>query len=316
MPGPARGCVQKVSAGELSDTPRRAPRHPGRGARRRGVDAPAPRARPRQSGDPAARSQRPAAPHLPRRVRRRARRDLAARPVPGRRARLRRDCRAEPLLGRGARRLPHLGRPLPGGAPSSAPRASTRHPDPPRPRASTNATSAQRRSRHDASRAPCSTSPTTSPTRRCAARCARRRRCTSRACARSPTSSRAPTAAAGRSGSPRSSPTGPRRRARSSRTSCSTSSPARASQRPDSIAGSAAYYPDLRWPEQRLTVECDSATWHSGKLATEDDADRQAKLEADGERVLRVTYQQALSQPRQTIARLAAAGAPYTDPRS
>src|SRR5436190_20817636 len=51
------------------------------------------------------------------------------------------------------------------------------------------------------------------------------------------------------------------------------------------------------------------------KIATEDDAGRQAKLEADGERVLRVTYQQALAQPRQTIARLTAAGAPYTDAR-
>ena len=75
------------------------------------------------------------------------------------------------------------------------------------------------------------------------------------------------------------------------------------------------YYPDLRWPDQRLTVECDSATWHSGKLASEDDAVRQARLEADGERVLRVTYQQALKQPQQTIARLAAAGAPRTDAR-
>jgi very-short-patch-repair endonuclease len=71
-------------------------------------------------------------------------------------------------------------------------------------------------------------------------------------------------------------------------------------------------YPDLRWPAQRLTVECDGSTWHSGKLASEDDAERQARLEADGERVLRVTWDQALKQPRQTIARLAAAGAPYT----
>ena len=69
-------------------------------------------------------------------------------------------------------------------------------------------------------------------------------------------------------------------------------------------------YPDLRWPEQRVTVECDSTTWHSGKLASEDDAERQARLEADGERVLRVTWQQALKNPEQTIARLIAAGVP------
>lgn len=75
-------------------------------------------------------------------------------------------------------------------------------------------------------------------------------------------------------------------------------------------------YPDLRWPEQRLTVECDSATWHDGKLASEDDALRQARLEASGERVLRVTWEQAVKQPQQTVARLVAAGAPYTDRRS
>jgi very-short-patch-repair endonuclease len=69
-------------------------------------------------------------------------------------------------------------------------------------------------------------------------------------------------------------------------------------------------YPDLRWPEQKLTVECDGATWHEGKLATEDDAERQAHLEADGERVLRVSWQQAFSRPEQTLARLIAAGAP------
>jgi hypothetical protein len=69
-------------------------------------------------------------------------------------------------------------------------------------------------------------------------------------------------------------------------------------------------YPDLRWPEQRLTVECDSKTWHDGKLASEDDADRQARLEAGGERVLRVTWQQALKNPEQTVARLIAAGVP------
>ena len=74
--------------------------------------------------------------------------------------------------------------------------------------------------------------------------------------------------------------------------------------------------PDLRWPAQRLTVECDSAQWHSGKLATEDDAERQARLEADGERVLRITWRQAVKQRRQTVARLAAAGAPHTLPRS
>jgi very-short-patch-repair endonuclease len=74
--------------------------------------------------------------------------------------------------------------------------------------------------------------------------------------------------------------------------------------------------PDLRWPDQRLTVECDGAAWHDGRLAREDDAARQAHLEASGERVLRVTWQQAVGHPRQTLARMVAAGAPYTDSRS
>ncbi|MEA2191838.1 MAG: hypothetical protein QOI73_1959 [Solirubrobacteraceae bacterium] len=68
--------------------------------------------------------------------------------------------------------------------------------------------------------------------------------------------------------------------------------------------------PDLRWPEQRLIVEVDSDTWHGGALAGEDDAERQALLEAAGERVLRVHWRQAVSRPRQTLARIVAAGAP------
>jgi hypothetical protein len=87
-------------------------------------------------------------------------------------------------------------------------------------------------------------------------------------------------------------------------------------QRPEINSRLGRVYPDLRWPDQRLTVECDSATWHGGKLATEDDAARQARLEANGERVLRVTWQQALKQPQETVRRIVAAGAPYTDRRS
>ena len=71
--------------------------------------------------------------------------------------------------------------------------------------------------------------------------------------------------------------------------------------------------PDFRWPEQRLVLEADGAEWHDGRLAREDDAERQALLEAHGERVLRVTWSQAISQRVQTLKRLRAAGAPtYT----
>jgi hypothetical protein len=69
-------------------------------------------------------------------------------------------------------------------------------------------------------------------------------------------------------------------------------------------------YPDLYWPEQRLIVEVDSAEWHADPLAQRDDAERQARLEAAGERVLRVTRAQARKCPADTLARLRAAGAP------
>jgi hypothetical protein len=68
--------------------------------------------------------------------------------------------------------------------------------------------------------------------------------------------------------------------------------------------------PDFRWADQRLVVEADSRVWHDHRLAREDDAERQAVLEAHGETVLRVTWEQAVRRPRQTLARLRAAGAP------
>ena len=71
-------------------------------------------------------------------------------------------------------------------------------------------------------------------------------------------------------------------------------------------------FPDLQWPEQRLIVEVDSKTWHGNKLAREDDAERQARLEAAGERVVRVTWEQATLHPQQTLDRIIAAGAPLT----
>lgn len=69
------------------------------------------------------------------------------------------------------------------------------------------------------------------------------------------------------------------------------------------------YTPDLRWPTARLILEIDSA-WHDGHIAQDLDAERQADLEAAGERVLRTTREQALGAPQQLVHRLAAAGAP------
>ncbi len=68
--------------------------------------------------------------------------------------------------------------------------------------------------------------------------------------------------------------------------------------------------PDFRSPEERLVIEADGAAWHDNRLARADNAERQALLEAHDERVLRVTWNQAIARPRQTLSRIRAAGAP------
>ena len=68
--------------------------------------------------------------------------------------------------------------------------------------------------------------------------------------------------------------------------------------------------PDFRWPDQRLVIEADGAEWHDNRLTREDDAERQAILEASGERVMRVTWAQAIARRTQTVRRIRAAGAP------
>ncbi len=73
--------------------------------------------------------------------------------------------------------------------------------------------------------------------------------------------------------------------------------------------------PDFRWPEEHLVVEADGAAWHEHKLAREDDAKRQALLEAHGERVVRVTWGQAIARRAETLARFEAAGAPRVTQR-
>jgi very-short-patch-repair endonuclease len=71
--------------------------------------------------------------------------------------------------------------------------------------------------------------------------------------------------------------------------------------------------PDFRWPEQRLIIEADGRIWHDHKIAREDDAERQALLEAHHERVVRVTWDQVVAAPARTLARIRAAGAPDAD---
>jgi very-short-patch-repair endonuclease len=64
--------------------------------------------------------------------------------------------------------------------------------------------------------------------------------------------------------------------------------------------------PDFRWPAHRLIVEADGARWHDPVL----DAERQAVLEAHGERVLRVSWEQATIDASATLRRVHEAGAP------
>jgi very-short-patch-repair endonuclease len=70
------------------------------------------------------------------------------------------------------------------------------------------------------------------------------------------------------------------------------------------IIGGRRVIPDFRWPHLRLVVEADGAAWHDNRLAREDDAERQALLEAHGERVLRVTWPQAVGRRAETLERL------------
>jgi len=65
--------------------------------------------------------------------------------------------------------------------------------------------------------------------------------------------------------------------------------------------------PDLLWRRQRLVVELDGAAWHGDRLTRENDADRQAILEAHGYRVVRISWRQPVDNPRQTITRIRAA---------
>jgi hypothetical protein len=62
--------------------------------------------------------------------------------------------------------------------------------------------------------------------------------------------------------------------------------------------------PDYLWRAQRVAIEADSVTWHEHKLTREHDADKQARLEAAGLRVLRITWRQITRSPQQTLSRI------------
>jgi hypothetical protein len=72
--------------------------------------------------------------------------------------------------------------------------------------------------------------------------------------------------------------------------------------------------PDFRWPDQHVVVEADGGAWHDNAIARQDDAERQALLEAHGERVVRVIWGQAMARPAETLARIRSAGVAISRP--
>lgn len=64
---------------------------------------------------------------------------------------------------------------------------------------------------------------------------------------------------------------------------------------------------DFLWRHLRLVIEADGSAWHDDPLTRQHDAEKQAILEAYGYRVLRITWEQAVQHPQQTIARIRAA---------
>src|ERR671911_106270 len=64
---------------------------------------------------------------------------------------------------------------------------------------------------------------------------------------------------------------------------------------------------DLLWRAQRLVVEVDGFQFHSSRVAFERDRARDAVLQAQGFRGMRVTWRQIVDEPQATLARIAQA---------
>jgi very-short-patch-repair endonuclease len=59
---------------------------------------------------------------------------------------------------------------------------------------------------------------------------------------------------------------------------------------------------DFVWPDQHLIVETDGYRYHRGRVAFEDDRDRDLKLRALGYDVIRLTYRQVMKSPEEVAA--------------
>jgi very-short-patch-repair endonuclease len=64
------------------------------------------------------------------------------------------------------------------------------------------------------------------------------------------------------------------------------------------------YFPDFRWPGQRVLLEADSAQFHDQMLARADDRRRQEVLEAHGDTVIRTTWTEITTRPDRVVARV------------
>ena len=64
---------------------------------------------------------------------------------------------------------------------------------------------------------------------------------------------------------------------------------------------------DFLWRAERLIVEVDGYAFHGGRAAFERDRERDAELQAEGLRVMRVTWRQLVAEPKAVVGRLARA---------
>lgn len=71
-------------------------------------------------------------------------------------------------------------------------------------------------------------------------------------------------------------------------------------------AGGRTFYADFCWPELRLIIEADSWRWHGGRLAGENDADRDQILAIAGWRIIHFTRDQIKHERSRTGRRLLA----------
>jgi very-short-patch-repair endonuclease len=73
---------------------------------------------------------------------------------------------------------------------------------------------------------------------------------------------------------------------------------------PETNARLGPYEVDFLWRAERLAIEVDSFRFHSSRAAFERDRLRDAELQADGFRVMRVTWRHLVDHPEETVVRL------------